>query len=341
MGDDTLTGIQPIASAAAAELDGESDPAPEAARKPARVEDAIVIGGSYAGLSAALQLARARRNVYVVDAGLRRNRPSHHAHGFLGQDGTDPADIVALGRAELCAYPTVTWIDGRVTAARITTQAPPAGGVAMPRFEVTLAGGEALAAHHLVLAGGVVDELPDLPGLRERFGAGVFHCPYCHGYELECGAIGLVAGSPLVERLAQLLPDWGATTLFAEDVELDAISRTAIAARGVTLEDTRIAALEGDGPGVDVRLVDGRVLSFAGVFVTTRTRLADGLARELGCELDEGSHGEYLKVNGAGETSVRGVYACGDNAGPSGSIATAVGDGARVGVAVHQSLVFR
>jgi thioredoxin reductase len=307
---------------------------------PPRIEDVIVVGGGYAGMSAALQLARARRTVSVIDAGTRRNRVASHSHGFLGQDGRSPADIVRVAKEQLLAYPTVTWIEDTAVEAR-ALQAAAGDATATPDFEVVLEGGPRLVGHRLVLAGGVVDDLPDLPGLAERWGQGVFHCPYCHGYELECGAIGLIARNELVERMAQLLPDWGATTLFTEGVELDPISATAILARGVTIEDTRIAALEGDGPGVEVRLADGRVLSFAGVFTPGRTRLADELAGRLGCELDEGSHGVFLQTNGAGETSVRGVYACGDNAGPSGSIATAVGDGARVGVAVHQSLVFR
>ncbi|HVV84038.1 MAG TPA: NAD(P)/FAD-dependent oxidoreductase [Kofleriaceae bacterium] len=312
-----------------------------------RVDDAIVVGGSYAGLSAALQLARARRRVCVIDDGQRRNRGVRASHGFLGQDGRAPERIVEVGKAQLTAYPTVTWLDDTAIEARAVEPR-----VIEPRvittpddihqeLELVLAGGERRRARRLVLATGIVDDLPAIPGLVERWGRSVFHCPYCHGYELDGGAIAAIAGSPRIEHLARLLPDWGPTTLFAEDVELEPILWAAIAARGVTIERTRIAAVEGGARGVDLRLADGRVCSFAGAFTTTCTRLADDLAAQLGCELEDGPAGSHLKVNGAGATSVPGVYACGDNAVSSGSVSIAVGDGARTGIAVHQSLILR
>ncbi len=294
-------------------------------------EDVIVIGGSYAGIAAALQLARARRRVTVIDAGQRRNRFAAAAHGLLGQDGRAPGAIVEDARAQLLAYPTVTWREDTVGAARADGD----------EFEVELASGERLAARRLVLAAGLVDVLPDLPGLAERWGTSVFHCPYCHGYELAGGELGVLATGPVVEHLAKLLPDWGPTTLFVQGVELDAITRTAIAARGVTIEDEPVVALAGDPPGVEVRLRDGRALALAGVFVLPEVRMADGLAEQLGCELEEGVAGLHLVVNDTGETNVSGVFACGDLAIGGGSISTAVGEGARTGVAVHKSLVFR
>ena len=132
--------------------------------------DAIIIGGSYAGLSAALTLARAKRRVLVVDAGQRRNRFAHSSHGFLTQDGADPAAIAATAREQLMKYPTVTWRDDTVVEATAGTP-----------FGFGLAGGERVEARRVVLATGVVDELPDLPGVAERWGRSIFHCPYCHG----------------------------------------------------------------------------------------------------------------------------------------------------------------
>lgn len=170
-----------------------------------RVEVAV-IGGSYAGLSAALQLARARRSVAVVDAGLRRNRFAAHAHGFIGQDGRAPGDIAAAGRADLLAYRTVRWHADMAVAA----QADDDG------FRVELAAGAAIRARRLVLAIGVEDHLPSLDGLAERWGRSVFHCPYCHGYELDEGRIGVLASSELSQHHAMLLPDWGRVTLFTD-----------------------------------------------------------------------------------------------------------------------------
>src|SRR5690606_30275599 len=145
--------------------------------------DVIVAGGSYAGMSAALQVARARRQVLVIDAGVRRNRFADAAHGLLGHDGRPPADIAADARTQLLAYPNVRWIDARAT------RAEPAGD----GFRITTDGGETQEGRRLVLAMGVTDTLPDIPGLAERWGRHVFHCPYCHGYELDNGQLGVLA----------------------------------------------------------------------------------------------------------------------------------------------------
>ncbi|HEU0053113.1 MAG TPA: NAD(P)/FAD-dependent oxidoreductase, partial [Longimicrobium sp.] len=169
------------------------------------VLDAVVAGGSFAGLAAALQLARARRKVVVVDAGLPRNRFAHASHGFLGQDGRAPADILADARAQLRAYPTAELRTGTATAARAEDGA----------FVVELASGEVLRSRKLVLATGIVDELPDVPGVRERWGRTVLHCPYCHGFEVGDGRLGVLATGEMSLHQALLLPDWsGDVTLF-------------------------------------------------------------------------------------------------------------------------------
>jgi thioredoxin reductase len=200
------------------------------------VLDAIVIGGSYAGLAAALQLARARRSVLVIDSGRRRNRFASHSHGFLTRDGEEAAAIVAIGREQFLAYPTARWLDGEVTAAVRAGEG----------FRMALAGAEPLTAKRLVLATGVRDDLPALPGLAERWGKSVFHCPYCHGYELDRGRIGVLATSPLSMHLALLLPDWGQTTFLLNGVFTpDAAQRAQLAARGVAIESTPISALAG------------------------------------------------------------------------------------------------
>lgn len=149
--------------------------------------DAIVIGGSYAGQSTALQLARARRRVLLIDAGRRRNRYAEHSHGFLTRDGAEASAIAATGRMQLLQYPNLTWVDG--TAARAVAQGD--------GFAVTLAEGTAFAARRLILASGVVDELPAIESLAERWGRSAFHCPYCHGYELDAGSIGVLAAGPI------------------------------------------------------------------------------------------------------------------------------------------------
>ena len=145
------------------------------------MHDVIVIGGSYAGMAAALQLLRAYRAVKVIDAGERRNRFADLSHGFLGQDGVAAAEIALTARRQLEAYPTLSWVEERATAVT--------GGT--DDFTVTTADGELHHARRLLFATGLTDELPDIKGLSERWGKSVFHCPYCHGYELDRGPIGV------------------------------------------------------------------------------------------------------------------------------------------------------
>jgi thioredoxin reductase len=296
------------------------------------MHDVIVVGGSYAGISAALQIARGRRRVLVIDAGVRRNRFAKSAHGFLGQDGRDPAEIAAEGRVELLRYPSVSWLDEAATDAQITAEG----------FAVTVASGERHTARRLVLASGVTDELPDIPGVVERWGRSIFHCPYCHGYELGQGRIGVLATSPLSVHSALMLPDWGETTYFTRGLFAPSEEEhAALRRRGVKLEDAAVTAIEGEAHGPSVRLANGSTLSFAGLFLLPKMRITCPLATRLGCALEDGPLGQYLHTDPMKETSVPGVFACGDMALPMGSLAFAVGDGARAGVAAHQSLIFR
>jgi thioredoxin reductase len=290
--------------------------------------DVIVVGGSYAGLSAATQLARARRNMLVIDGGKRRNRFADVSHGFLGRDGADPAAIVAEARTQLLAYPTVGWRDESVTAAEIID-----GG-----FALTGNDGERHETRRLVLALGVADELPALPGLAERWGRTVFHCPYCHGYEI-AGDIGVLAVSPASLHHALMLPDWGPTTYFLNGGPAPAAEDLVkLEARGVTLVPEPIRAISG---AADVVFESGRVLSMGGIFTATRTRPSSPIAETLGCELDEGAAGPYIRTDMMKQTTVPGIFACGDAARAFGSVALAVGDGAQAGAAAHQSLIFR
>lgn len=291
--------------------------------------DVIIIGGSYAGLSAALPLARARRSVLVVDAGERRNRFAPFSHGFLTQDGVSPGKIAAIARAQLMAYATVSWVDGRV--ARVSGQAD--------AFVATLRDGTRHTARRVILAAGVTDALPDVPGLAERWGRHVFHCPYCHGHELRQGPIGVLATSEMSWHQAQMLPDWGPTTLFLNDLpEPDAPMQAALATRGVTLVRGAVARLEGES-GLRIVMADGRRHDMAGLFVATRTSPGP-LAAQLGCALEDSPMGPFVKTDMVKATNVAGVFACGDLARAAGSVPLAVGDGAMAGVGAHRSLMF-
>lgn len=295
---------------------------------PNRTEfDVIVVGGSYAGLSAAMQLARARRRVLVIDAGRRRNRFARHSHGFLTQDGREAAAIAAEGRAQLRAYANVAWANETAVAA----------AVAGDGFDVALPDGGSVRGHRLILAGGVTDTLPPVDGLEDRWGSSVFHCPYCHGYELDGGAIGVLATGEASLHQALMLPDWGRVTLLLNDALDPTPARlAALGSRGVAVECTPVARIEGHA---DVVLRDGRRLVMAGLFVASRTHIASPLARQLGCALEDGPMGQYVATDAHKASSVPGVFCCGDMARAAGNVALAVADGALAGIAAHRSLI--
>jgi thioredoxin reductase len=294
--------------------------------------DFAIIGGSFAGLSAALQLARARRHVLVVDAGQRRNRCVDEAgqtsHGFMSQDDRAPAAIAAEGKTQLLCYPSVQWLDGLADQARI-------GADGRLEFRV---GDIAVSAGRLILATGVRDILPPVPGLAERWGRSVFHCPYCHGYELDAGDIGVIAASPLAQHHAHMLPDWGRTTLFLNGAYTpNEEEGRALARRGTRVEPTAIERIEGEA---DVVLTDGRVLRMNGLFTQPRTVMASPVAAQLGCTTVDGPMGPFIQVGPTQETSVPNVFACGDAARAAGNVALAVGDGVMAGLGAHRSTMF-
>jgi thioredoxin reductase len=289
--------------------------------------DVIIVGGSYSGMAAALQLLRARRSVLIIDGGKRRNRSASHSHGFLGSDGVDPAELARVARAQLEAYPTLTWQDGDVGRASGT----------MDDFQVTC-GDTIYTAKRLLLAIGVSDRLPAIPGVAERWGKSIFHCPYCHGYELHRGRVGVIATGPMSIHQAQLLPEWGDTTFFLNGTfELDQAAEDELIRRGVTIETTRIRQIDGSA---DVVLSDGRRMSFAGLFTAPHNEPSTPIAAQLGCEIVETVMGTQIGTGEARETTVPGVFACGDAARMPHSVSLAVGDGAWAGAQLHRSLVW-
>ncbi len=310
--------------------------------------DAIVIGGSFAGLSAAMQLARARRRVCVVDAGQPRNRFAAASHGFFGQDGAPPLAMIEQARRKLLAYPTVTLRQGTVVSA---TSKPDAGASTASGFDVVLDDGAGaltpLTTRKLVLAFGVKDGLPDIAGLRERWGASVLHCPYCHGYEFAGQRLGVLYHSPQSGMHAQLIADWGPTTLFLNgEATLEDSERTRLLALGIAVEPARIAALEGPDRALSgVRLVasdgaDGRLVPLDALYVAATTSPASPLAAQLGCALDEGPMGPCIRTDANKMTTVPGVYAAGDATLMRHNATLASAEGVLAGVGAHQALVF-
>lgn len=294
--------------------------------------DALVIGGSYAGLSGAMQIARSGRAVCVVDGGQPRNRFAPQSHGFFGQDGQAPRQMIAQARANLAAYPNVTFRDALATGAKRDGET----------FSVTLATGETLTARKLLLAYGVVDLLPDLSGLAERWGQTVLHCPYCHGYEVRGQRLGVLNVMPQSLHQALLISDWGPVTFFLNgQPQPDAVTLAKFAERSVRLEPAPIQGLEGVAPALKgVRLDDGRLVPLDALFLATRLRLASDLAEQLGCAFEDGVQGLLLKTDGSKQTSVPGVYAAGDLTPGTGNASMAAADGSFAGASLHQSLIF-
>jgi thioredoxin reductase len=293
--------------------------------------DAIIIGGSFAGLSAAMYIARARRSVRIIDAGLPRNRFAEQSHGFFGQDGSEPDAMLEKARAQVAAYPTVRITDGLA----LNATAGESG------FSVTLESGEQLEASRLVLAYGISDELPALPGMAQRWGHTVIHCPYCHGFEFGGQRLGVFYSTPMSLHQAHLVTEWGPTTLYLNGAELDPAAAAELQARGVRIEPAGIVALHGEGKGLSaIELADGRMDGIDALFVGPRIRANSDIADQLGCAMDDHPLGQIIRTDEMKQTSVSGVFAAGDIARGAHSVTWASADGVMAGVALHRSLVF-
>lgn len=294
--------------------------------------DAVVIGGSYAGLSAAMQIARGRRNVAVIDAGKPRNRFATASHGFFGQDGAEPARMIESAREKLTAYPNVYFIADEAVGASGQEGA----------FVVTLASGPMLEASRLVLATGIADILPDMPGLAERWGVSVLHCPYCHGYEFGGAPLGVLATTPHCAEKAMMITEWGPTTLFLNGQPMpDGDILAKLAKRGVTVEPVAVDTLEGEAQTLrTVVLADGRRIAMTALYLTPRTVMASPLAESLGCAFEDGFFGPVIVTDGKKATSIPGVFAAGDAARGMHNATWASADGVTAGAAVHHSLIF-
>ncbi|MBN9216750.1 MAG: NAD(P)/FAD-dependent oxidoreductase [Mesorhizobium sp.] len=295
--------------------------------------DLAIVGGSFAGLSAAIQAARARRKVLVIDAGQPRNRFAEHSHGFLGQDGRTPEAILNDARQQLQAYPTARIFNARADGAIANSGSD---------FEVTTDGGETFGAARLVLATGVRDILPEVPGLAEQWGRTVLHCPYCHGYEVSGGPLGVLATGPMSMHQAQLISDWGDVTLFGNGlIEPEAEEMLALERKNIQFEPATVSELREDGSGGLIVQLDGaRQAGVRAMFTAPRNTMASPLAEQLGCGFTDGMLGPVIAVDDRQQTTVPGVYAAGDAARAMHNIAFAVSGGAFAGVCAHQSLVF-
>ncbi|HLU45950.1 MAG TPA: NAD(P)/FAD-dependent oxidoreductase [Natronosporangium sp.] len=301
--------------------------------------DVVVVGGGAAGLSGALTLARARRSVVVIDAGAPRNAPARGVHGLLAHDGIPPAELLARGRAEVRRY------GGQVVSGDVGAVSPTGDGTTDDiGFMVALLDGRTTRARRLLVATGLVDELPDVPGLAARWGRDVLHCPYCHGWEVRDRAIGVLASGPMSVHQALLFRQWSADVTFLTHTWPPPAPEEAekLAARDIPVVAGEVTSLEiVDDRLTGVRLADGTTVAREALVVATRMRVrADFLA---GLGLHPVPHpmgiGEYLPAEPTGRTTVPGVWVAGNATDLAAQVGTAAAAGATAAAQLNADLV--
>lgn len=287
--------------------------------------DVVIAGGGAAGLSTALVLGRARRRVAVIDAGSPRNAPAAHMQGYLSRDGLPPAELLAIGRAEVAGY-GVELIDDVVTGID-------------PGFTVRLGNGRLLEARRIVVATGATDGVPDIAGVRERWGHDLLHCPYCHGYEVRDQPIGVIGSNPGSIPHAQLLRQWSDDVIyFTHTQEPSAQQSAELAARDIRIVHGEIERLVvADDQLTGVQLVSGEKVARRALFVRPLITPHPGyLLGALGCQLDENG---FAVVDSTGRTTVGGVWGVGNAVDPRAQVITAAGAGSSAAIDINNDLV--
>jgi thioredoxin reductase len=298
--------------------------------------DVVVVGGGAAGLSGAVALARSRRRVLVVDAGQPRNAPAGHVHNYLGREGTPPAELLAAGRRELADYGGEIVLDPAVGAEQTDEG-----------FLVTLASGRSVRSRRLLVATGLVDELPDVPGLAERWGRDVLHCPYCHGYEVRDRAIGVLATGPAVMHQAMLFRRLTDDVIVFQHTApaLGPDEREQLAARGIALVEGEVAAVENDGDRLTgVRLRSGEVVARDALVVAPRFAARADVLSGLGLaavdqEMAGVVVGAAVPADPTGATAVPGVWVAGNVADLRAQVVSAAAAGLNAGAMINADLV--
>ncbi|MEU3436639.1 NAD(P)/FAD-dependent oxidoreductase [Streptomyces sp. NPDC006863] len=306
--------------------------------------DVVIVGGGAAGLSGALTLARARRSVLVIDAGEPRNAPASHIHNYLGRESTPPAELLAIGRGEAAGYGAEI-VEGRVASAeRLPGDGDGDGGQG---FRVVTEDGRSVEARRLLVTTGLVDELPSVPGLAERWGREVLHCPYCHGREVADRPIGVLATGPLAVHQALMWRQWSDdVTLFLHTgPEPTEEEYEQLAARGVAVVDGEVAGLEiADDRFTGVRLASGRVVPREALVVQARFVARSAVLESLGLkpvpqEMGGVVIGSYIPADPTGATEVPGVWAAGNVTRLTEQVIGAAAAGLMAGGAVNGDLI--
>ena len=303
--------------------------------------DVVVVGGGAAGLSGALALVRARRAVLVVDGGQPRNALAAHVHNYLSRDGATPSELLAAGRAEVARYGGQIISGEVVSVERLDSQGDRIG------FRMALANGGSVHARRLFVTTGVVDELPDVPGVAERWGRDVLHCPYCHGWEVRDQAIGILGTGPLAAHGALLFRQWSADVILFQHTSpaLSQEQAEQLAARGITVIEGEVSALEvHDDRLVGVRLHSGEFIPRQAIVVSPRLAARAEALRSLGLgttdlEIAGSVVGNYVPADTNGATTVAGVWVAGNLSDPHTQLITAAAAGLKAGAAINADLI--
>lgn len=294
------------------------------------MHDVIIVGGSFAGLAAAMQLGRARRKVAVLDTGLNRNRYAQSAHNILGHDGTPPGDLLAVARAQVNRYPTVELVNAKALAISGEPDS----------FLVTTGDEQSLSGRRIILSYGIVDEFPSIPGFAESWGKTVIHCPFCHGYEVAGTRWGLVYSSPMSLHAPALYANWtDQITLFLDGQEIIEEERNKLVKRGVRIIDARLATIhQTQGRVSAVSTVDGTTVPLDALYAHPRNRPSADLHARLGLETKDTPTGTMVVVDDMQATSRPGIYAAGDLAMAMHSVTFATNSGSLAAMGALQSM---
>lgn len=290
--------------------------------------EVIIIGGSYAGLSAAMALGRSLRHTLIIDSGLPCNRQTPHSHNFLTHDGDTPAAIAQQAREEIAGYSTITFRNDLVTAGKKIE-----GG-----FQIETQSGERFTAKKLIFATGIRDLLPDIDGLAECWGISVIHCPYCHGYEFKGKKTGILANGDQAVHLASLINNLtdSISLLTNGEAHLSAEQQEKLDKHQIAVIEQEVIAIEHtDGRVSGVEFKGGEKHVFDAVYAAVPFEQHCPIPEEMGCELTEQG---YLQVDALFKTTIPGIYACGDNASRMRSVANAVANGNFAGALVNMEL---
>ena len=291
--------------------------------------DVIIIGGSYAGLAAAMSLGRALRQVLVIDSGNSCNKQTPHSHNFITHDGNTPEQIRTMAREQVARYPTIQFHDGLAVS----------GAKTEAGFEITTKKKKVFTAKKLLFATGIKDQMPEIPGFAACWGISVIHCPYCHGYEVQSQKTGLLGNGDAGFEYVRLISNWTRDlTLFTNGKSTLTAEQTAkLQNHNIAIVETEIQSfLQEQGKIKCVVLQDHTEIPVTAFYARPAFAQHSSIPQELGCELNE--HG-LLKVDMMQKTTVSGVYASGDNATPARSVASAVAAGTMAGAAVNKELI--